>query len=113
MTHDVHILQHWILAFMWIAAICATSFPVLYLFTTWTESTIGKLLMFQSMSFAFAVDMTLFLHYFQPKDVLVNFWIVAIVFGLIAASTASLTCSLWRSNYKEHINKGETLNESA
>lgn len=110
MTHDIDTLTHWTNIFIWIAAICATSFPILYMFSPWYKTQIGKVMMLQSAAFALAIDVTLLSRYWRPKDVVILFWMNAVVFGLLAFATASMTYLLWQSNYvRLHRKPKETL----
>lgn len=109
MNNDLAALEFWIHGCMWIAAICTTAFPVLYLFSPWYGSPLGRVLMLQGASFALAMDVTLLFQYWAPADPMVIFWINAFVLSLIAAATASLTFHLWRSNYRHRQWIKETL----
>lgn len=88
-----------ILVITWIAAISTTSFPLLYSCSPWRSSAVGRLLMFQAIAFAFAVDLTLLTRYWSPLEAYHRGWLYIIAFGLIAASTASLTYLLWHTNH--------------
>lgn len=54
--------------------------------------------MLQAVSFASAIDITVLFLVWRPPDILVEFWIDAIVFTAIAVSTASLAVLIWRMN---------------
>lgn len=101
MTHDIHTLLHWLRVVLIVAAICATLFPILYLFSHWWSTMLGRLLMLQGVAFALALDVTCLFTYWRPTDILVEFWIDVIVFTLIAVATASLTVMMIRANYKK------------
>lgn len=100
MTTDVANLLMWIQVCLWVAAVCATAFPLLYLFSPWFRSSLGRWLMMQGVAFAVAIDTTLLFQYWTPDNVIVVFWVNAFVFTLAAVATAGLTLMLWRSNYK-------------
>jgi hypothetical protein len=99
MTHDVHLLTEWIKIVTFIAAICTTSVPLIYSFSAWYASKLGRLFMLKSVSFALAMDLTVVFMIWQPTDVLVIFWTDAIVLTFISASTASLAFLIWRMNH--------------
>jgi hypothetical protein len=99
MTHDVHVLTEWIKVATFIAAICTTSVPVIYAFSPWYESKLGRLFMMKAVSFALAMDLTVIFMIWTPTNILVIFWTDAIVLTTIAASTASLAFLIWRMNH--------------
>lgn len=55
---DIDTVVQWSRAFSAIAAICTTSFPVLYLISPWYRSPLGRALMLQSVSIALALDIS-------------------------------------------------------
>lgn len=99
MTNEMVDLIFWIRVCLWVAAICTTAFPLLYLFSPWHGSKIGRVVMLQGVAFALAMDITLLFQYWEPPLQL-SFWINAFVLTLIALATASLTGVLWVTNYK-------------
>jgi hypothetical protein len=86
---------------LWIAAIFCTLFPIMYSFSRWRQFLLGRILMLTMVSLALAVDLTLLFAYWQPKDILVSFWIEVIVFSLIAISTAGMSYKMWQLNRKK------------
>lgn len=106
MTHDVELLTKWVHTCLAVAAFCSTSFPVLYAFSPWYSTLLGRFLMLQAVSFALAIDMTLLFQFWVPSDILVLFWINAIVFTLIAGATFGLTVMLWRTNHVKNDLRG-------
>lgn len=110
MTDDIELLTKWLQGCLILAAIFTTLFPVLYSFFPWTSTLLGKLLMFQGISFALAVDTTLLFQFWVPSHIMVIFWINAIVYTMLAASTALMSWKLWqldRRRRNEEINDGE------
>lgn len=105
MTRDIETLTKLIQICLVIAAFCASSFPVLYAFFPWRSTMLGRLLMLQSISFAVALDLTLLFQFWFPKDILVIFWVNALVFLLIAVATAALTVMLWMTNHPKALNQ--------
>lgn len=99
MTHDIHVLETWIRVVAVIASICTTSVPVLYSFLPWRIHRIGKLFMAQAISFAVAMDLTTLFAFWTPSDILVVFWVDAVVLTLIACSTAALTVATWSMRF--------------
>lgn len=102
MTHDLVTLIHWLHIVVWIAAVCATLFPIIYAFSPWFSTVLGRVLMLQSVSFALALDVTLLFAYWHPDDILIIFWTDVMVFTLIAISTVALTFMLLRTNYGKY-----------
>lgn len=99
MTHDIETLTNILKVFLWVAAFFATSFPVLYMFSPWYSTNLGRLLMLQSVSFALAIDLTVLFTVWQPENILIYFWVQVFVFGFIAIATGLLTYGLWRTNH--------------
>lgn len=104
LTHDIDVLTQWIRVVLWISAICTTSLPMLYAFYPWRSTRLGRLFMLMAFSFATAIDLTLLFQYWMPKNILVVFWVDAIVFSLIAISTSLMTWKIWYLNH-EHRQK--------
>ena len=108
---EIDTLRTIIGVFLWIAAISTTSFPVLYSFSGWKKTYLGRILMMQAIAFAFAVNLTLLTHYWTPFNLQVRLWFFIFAFGFIAVSTACLTYLLWRANFKNIITEEGVLNE--
>lgn len=96
---DVETLFTWLKIFAWIAAIGSTAFPILYAFSPWYKSPLGRMLMLQAVAFALALDLTLLGFYGYPSSIVAGLWLSFFVFGLIAFATISLTVLLWRTNH--------------
>lgn len=105
MTRDLSTLWVWIHVCLIVAAICTTAFPVLYAFSPWYSRLLGRLVMLQAVVLAAMVDLTLLFQFWHIKNVLVAFWINAIMFSLVAVSSAALTLMLLklRYNYKKEL----------
>jgi hypothetical protein len=101
MTRDLEVLRAWLLAVVVIAAIGATAVPILYSFLPWRKSRIGSAFMLKAISFAAAMDMTVLFAFWQPEDILVMFWVEALVFTAIAISTTRLVWVTFRLRYPE------------
>lgn len=106
---EIKTLEQITLVFLWIAAICSTSFPILYAFSPWYKTQLGRVVMLQAGAFALALDVTLMAKYWRPEDPVHLFLINTIVFGVIALATGSMTFLLWKANYevkrKDHNQK--------
>jgi hypothetical protein len=109
MTDDIEVLRMWIRVVLIIAAVCTTSVPVLFAFTPWRSRLIGKLFMTQAISFAVAMDLSALFSIWQPKNILVVFWVDAVVLSAIAISTFLFTAWLW--NPTKYYKKGKKDNE--
>lgn len=110
MTTDVDTLMNWVQGCLVAAAIFTTAFPILYLFSPWYSTLLGRLLMLQAISFALAIDFTLLFQFWVPVNVLIVFWMNAAVFFLIAIATGALTIKLWILNHRkvDHPRRRET-----
>lgn len=108
MTHDVETLRLFIRWFLDVAAFFTTLFVVMYSFSPWYSSHLGRAVMLQAISLAMALDMTVLFQYWTPKNVLTAFWMQVIVFALISIGAVYKCWVLWRLNYR----KKENLNGS-
>lgn len=110
---NIDVLQAWATICLVIAAICTTAFPLLYTFSPWYRSRLGRALMLQAIAFSLAMDITALGLLWQPGNIRVVFGIVVFVYTLIAIATAYLTYMLWLMNYKKQIPTEEIVNEQA
>lgn len=100
MNGEDAVFQLWIFACLVIAAFFTTTFPLLYLFSTWNKSKLGRVLMLQGVAFALAVDLTLLFALWTPP-MMAGYIVSAGGFTLIAISSGTLTWMLWRSNHSK------------
>lgn len=105
MDPEIETMIFWIRTCLVIAAICTTAFPVLYAFSPWYNSWLGRTLMLQTLSFAVTIDLTVIFLFWPPENVMVRIWINLAAFTLIAFSSAALTFVLWTKNYQRHKRK--------
>lgn len=96
MTHNIHVLTEWIRIVAIVTAVCTTSVPVLYSRFPWRTRRIGQMFMLQAIAFAAAMDMTVLFSYWHPKDILIIFWVDAVVLSAIAVSSAAFAILIWR-----------------
>jgi hypothetical protein len=99
MTRDVNVLVTWLLIVVFTAAIGATSVPIIYSFLPWRKHLIGRMFMLQAVVLAAAIDMTIVFYFLKPKDVLIIFWVQALVYTGIAVSTITLAWATFRTRY--------------
>lgn len=99
MTHDARVLMDWIKVVTIVAAVCTTSVPVIYSFSPWYRSMLGRLFMMKALSFALAMDLSVVFMFWKPSNILILFWIDAIVLTIIAGSTAALAVLIWKMNH--------------
>lgn len=93
MTQDMKVLTAWIFLCVLLAAVGTTTVPIIYSFYPWRLRPIGRLFMLQSISFALATDLTAMFMLWPPNNLLVMFWINALVFSFIAVTT--LSTAIW------------------
>lgn len=101
MTHDLEALRTWIRIVQLITCIAVTSFPILYSFTPWRSRTVGKILMFQGIAFAVAMDVSTIIAYithYIAINVIVLFWAYAFILTLVAVATSLLSFWVVRMN---------------
>lgn len=99
MSRDIQTLRQWLLFMMIITAICATALPAVYSFTGWRTYTVGRLFMLLSISYAFALDITVLFAFWRPTDILTIFWTDALVFTFIAGASLALVILVVKMNY--------------
>lgn len=95
MTRDITVLRTWILIVAVIAALGTNAVPIMYFFTPWRQKMLGRLFMFQSLAFATAMNLSVIFTLWRPQDILVIFWVNAIVLTTIAISTSALAWMIW------------------
>lgn len=98
MPIEYEILRVWIPVSLCVAAFFSTLFPVLYMFSAWYKTSLGRVLMFQALAFAAAIDVTLLFQFWRPT-LAVALVVNTVVFSTIAVSTALLSILLWRWNF--------------
>lgn len=102
MTDDAAVLLTWAIGCLSITAVCVTAFPIMYAFSPWYKSPIGRALMTQAIAFMLAIDMTLVAQFWQPDDIIILFWINAIILSFVAIATGWLTVTMVKANYMKH-----------
>lgn len=114
MAKDIESLTQWLIGMLTIAGFFSTAFPIVYSFSPWYKSRLGRALMIQAIAFALALDLTLIFHFWTPTNILVIFWTNAVIFTLIAGATAYLTWKMLKHNLylpmlkKQHEKKENT-----
>lgn len=97
--------------FLIIAAVCTTIFPILYLFSPWYKSHLGRAVMIQSVSIAAALDISVVFNYVEaPSDLRAILFINVVVLSLIASAAVYLSIMLIHYNFnrnEEKIQDGE------
>lgn len=99
MTRDIETLRAYLRVIVVVVAVCATSLPLVYSLSHWRARPLGKLIMWLAVTLAMAVDFTVLFMVWAPKDILIVFWIDAIILAMIGGSTASLAFYIWRVNH--------------
>lgn len=99
MTHDVETLRLWIRVVTFIAACCTTTVPIIYSFSPWWRSRLGQLFMLQACAFAAAMDLTCLFMVWQPKNIVLIFWVDAFFLSAIAISTLALAILILTINF--------------
>lgn len=96
MTRDITVLRTWILIVAIIAALGTNAVPIIYFLTPWRQRVLGRLFMFQSLAFATAMNLSVIFTVWRPEDILVIFWVNAIVLTTIAMTTSALAWMIWQ-----------------
>lgn len=102
---DLEDLRLWVHVCLVVAAVSTTTFPMLYCFSPWSASGLGRVLMLQGIAFAAAMDLTAIFSFWAPiHHIELALIINAVVFTFIAASTGALTIMLWRLQHERANN---------
>lgn len=88
----------WIRIALIVASIFTTAVPVIYSFAPWRTLLLGRLFMYQAISFAVAMDIRVVLLFWKPPSMMwAVYWVNGITISLIAIATASLAIYIWRA----------------
>ena len=113
MSLDLETVRHISDVTLVVTAICATAFPVLYVPSPWYKSHLGRAVMIQSASLAFAIDITLVFRVWRFTDDLTTLLMINIVLlALISIGTTYLTVALLYYNFFEKGNFHDTDEET-
>lgn len=102
---DVETLRFWIRICLWVCAVCTTLVPLIYSLSPWYKSLLGRAFMIQAFAFALIVDITLIFSYWRPdsrSDIVVRFWVDAILLTVVAGATLLLAVTIWQLNHRTH-----------
>jgi putative effector of murein hydrolase len=92
---DIDTALQWLKVISVITAICVTAFPLLYLFSPWYRSQLGRAVMLQSISVAFAIDISVVYQYWRfTTDLQTLFFINIGLLTFIAGTSIFLTTML-------------------
>lgn len=99
MNADIEVLRFWIRVVGIIAMLGSISFPVIYAFSPWKKTPLGKIMMLLGVTLAFALVMSMAFSFWRPTNILIVFWVNAAMLTAIAISTSSLSWQVWKLNY--------------
>lgn len=99
---------YWSRVCLYIAAICTTAFPLLYLLSPWYKSKLGRAVMLQSVALAFAINLSVIRVFWDMSNLQILIRNVTILL-FISGASLYLTATLWYYNFKSH-NKESTQN---
>lgn len=102
MPSDVQTVLYWSRVFLIIAAISVTAFPLLYAFSPWYRSRLGRAVMLQSVSVALAVDLSAIFQFKEITNLHVVLMINIGVLAFISVTSLYLTATLLYYNFKPH-----------
>lgn len=96
---------------LWVSVV-TTLFPVLYAFTPWYRSVLGRIMMANGIAFAFTVDMTLVFNFFATE--LPKWLYLTISIGGFTAIGLTMTAmsGYLAMVYARTIRYGSTLSET-
>lgn len=102
MPNDVHTLQSIFRVVIVIAAVLVTIFPLLYgLFSPWYRSHLGRAVMLEALSVAFAIDISAYAQFFRTTTNARNiFWINVGFLIVISLASLYLTAALLYYNFR-------------
>ena len=93
------ILTNLVLGSLIFASITTTLFPILYSFSPWYKTHLGRAVMAQSVAFAMAMDLTLVFKFWLPKSPDSKTLITIVAFTLVGLASMGLTTMMYRMNY--------------
>lgn len=96
MTRDAEVLRVYILVIVTMASIGTTSIPVIYAFSAWRSSPLGRAYMVKAITFAVTMDLTLLFMFWRPSNIMIRFWINAILLTAVAMTSAWMAWNIWR-----------------
>jgi len=99
MTGEYEFLVNLFRTFLFIAAVCTTLVPVVFAFSEWNQSPLGRVFMLQAVAFAAAVDTVALFRFWRPDGTNTVITVYAIMFGLISVGTASVAWQIVKINY--------------
>lgn len=91
----------WFISCLLVTAVFTTLFPLLWMFSPWYETVVGRLIMIRSIAFSAAVDLTVYFLLFTPREEFANtyYLLQAIVFSVITVVSILLTFTMLNMNY--------------
>lgn len=111
MIPDVATLMLWGDIALVVAAIATTAFPLLYMFSPWYRSQVGRLIMMKALAFAMAMDATVYFRFWLPENIKIAYLVNDIVFTAISIAVSALTIQLWRMNYSKKPARSFLMND--
>lgn len=101
MTEEYQILFRIIQTVLFVAAVAATIVPIVYAFSPWHSSALGRAFMTQAIAFAVILDLTTLYSIWRPASLYLRFWTQLIAFILVAYATARIAIFIWHTNYRK------------
>lgn len=96
-TPDMDVLVIFGRIFLILATLTATAFPVLYSFSPWYKTPLGRAIMFQAATLALVVWLKFVLTFFLEDGTRsVLLWLNVIILAMVWVITSRLTYLLWR-----------------
>ena len=95
MNRDIEALRMYIFVVVVLASLGVTSIPVIYSFSAWRSTPLGRAYMTKAISFAVAMDMTLLFMIWSPANILIRFWINAILLTGIGLTSFWMAWQIW------------------
>lgn len=91
----------WFIGCLLITAASTTLFPLLWMFSPWHETVVGRLIMIRSIAFSASVDLTVYFLLFAPMEEFANtyYLLQTFVFSIITVVSILLTFTMLNMNY--------------
>jgi hypothetical protein len=102
MPNDVQTLLSILRVVLVIAAVSVTVFPLLYgLFSPWYKSHLGRAVLLEALSVAFAIDISAYAQFFRTTtNALTIFWVNVSFLVVISLASLYLTAALLYYNFR-------------
>lgn len=99
MTHELQLMLQWLRIIIIVAAVATTLVPIVYSFSPWYTTQLGRMFMVRGITFALAMDLTALFAMWNPNNIVLEFWTQIVVFSIVAITNLAMAGLIWRMRY--------------